>query len=242
MSIREHRRTLILGAISAAFIVAFVTLPPLLAAAWTGTALTDHGQLVRATQQAFADYWRAGGGELDAGMQRLVDYWFAFHVVKGAFAALLLGALVALAVPLWRKSRLAAAGISALAFVAVAAVMANVQGILAPLSSLLPMAGEPALAQAGRELGAALSAGGPLPASVEPLVSDFGWYHAVMVPIAGVMVLFLLGASVLLWRRSKRAAALPVALALAMGAVVFANATTAADPAPALLAFFQGGW
>ncbi|MBB4692337.1 hypothetical protein [Paractinoplanes abujensis] len=258
-----------LGVLAAALVVAFVMLPPVVAAAWTGAGPTSHGQLVQATQQGFADYWRAGGGQLDAGLQRLVDYWFAFHVVKGVISALLLGTLVALAVPLWRSRKLVAAGVSGLAVVAAAAVMANVQGMLAPLSSLLPMAGEPTLAAAGRELSAVLSSGAPMPASLEPMVSDFGWYHAVMVPIAGVAVLILLATSVLLWRGPSRAghkpargsspaghnpargssraghkviAGVTLTLALVMGVVVTANATTAADPAPALLAFFQGGW
>ncbi|MEU6758203.1 hypothetical protein [Streptomyces sp. NPDC046685] len=86
-------------------------------------------------------------------------------------------------------------------------------------------------------------------------MDDFARYHAAMAVIAGVVALALVGASVALWRRRARTAssdrrtrgllgALGVVSAVSSPAVLVvavAN-TTAADPAPALAAFFDGGW
>ncbi|MBU2670929.1 hypothetical protein KOI35_46270 [Actinoplanes bogorensis] len=262
INIWDQRRPHLLAGLAAALIAAFVLAPPLLAATWTGNGITSHGSLVQASEEAFAGYWQAGGGALDASLQRIVDYWYAFHIVKGTISALLLVVLVALAVPLWKKTRWAtASAVTTLALVTAAALMANVQGTLAPLSSLLPMVGETSsgastLAQAGAQLSVALHEGTPAPASLQVMVDDFGWYHAVMVPIAGFAAILMLVATVRLWRRFRTtdraakpvrrllavAGVLSALLALVMSAVTIANATTAAHPASALLAFFNGSW
>ncbi|MBM2614557.1 hypothetical protein JIG36_03185 [Actinoplanes sp. LDG1-06] len=261
----EQHRPQLLTVLAAALIAAFVLVPPLLASSWTGSHLVSHGDLVEASQEAFTGYWRSGGGELDARLQGLVDYWYAFHIVKGAIAGALLAVLATLAVPLWKRTgalwKSSATVVTMLALLSAAALMANVQGTLAPFSSLLPMvaettSGESALADAGHQLSEALNTGAPTPASLTTMIDDFGWYHAVMVPIAGFATLILLVATVRLWRRfaaTDRSAkpvrrllavtgVLSALLTLAMAAVVVANATTAANPAAALSAFFNGSW
>ncbi|MBA3797793.1 MAG: hypothetical protein H0X18_01535 [Geodermatophilaceae bacterium] len=86
------------------------------------------------------------------------------------------------------------------------------------------------------------------------MVSDFARYHAAMVVMGAVVASVLVGVSVGLWRRFARTASsgtrtrsvvgfhgvLGTLASLAVIVVVVANATTVADPAPALLAFYEG--
>src|SRR5262249_5824464 len=123
---------------------------------------------------AMVGYWRSGDRNYPPALQRVVDYWFRFHLIKDGIAALLLIVLGMLTVQLWRtflradelgmgsRAALVSAGtaVPMLALFALAVVMANVQGALAPFSSLLPllMGGTPdagladTLAQARQQL------------------------------------------------------------------------------------------
>ncbi|MGV9317224.1 hypothetical protein ACWDR0_34385 [Streptomyces sp. NPDC003691] len=161
---------------------------------------------------------------------------------------------------------LAASGalVTVLALFSLAVVMANVQGAVAPFASLLPMLG---VTSADGELGAALDrireqlagragAGDRTPPAVEVMISDFDRYHVAMAVLASAVAVALVTVGVLLWkrftgtersdRRARRVlasfAVLSVLLALVAVVVAVANAGTAADPAPALLAFLNGGW
>jgi hypothetical protein len=61
--------------------------------------------------------------------------------------------------------------------------------------------------------------------------------------IATIVAVGLVGVAVVLWRRSHRLfAALFALVAVLVAVVAVANAGTAADPEPALRAFFDGGW
>jgi hypothetical protein len=138
--------------------------------------------------------------------------------------------------------------------------MANAQGAVAPFASLLPMlVDRPAdgpLADTLGQVRQRLGAGDRTAPAVDVMVRDFARYHEAMVVIAAVVAIALAAGGVLLWRRfsatapaQRRARAvlgafggLAAALALAVVAVVVANTTVAADPAPALLALFNGGW
>lgn len=87
------------------------------------------------------------------------------------------------------------------------------------------------------------------------MVDDFARYHLVLAVTGAVVAAAFAGAGVLLRRRARqtgpgerragralRAGALgSAALSLVALVIVVANVTTAADPAPALLAFFEGG-
>ncbi|MFJ5831481.1 hypothetical protein [Streptomyces sp. NPDC093089] len=171
-----------------------------------------------------------------------------------------------------RRPALASAGmlgtlfaVIPLAAVSLAALMANVQGAAAPFASLFPVL--PTGATADGRLAAVLAevrerladpsdAGGPTPPALDVMVGDFARYHLAMAVIAAVVAVVLLGASVAGWRRSRSTVAsdrptrlvrasfvvLSVSSALAAVLVAAANTTTAADPGPALLAFFDGGW
>ncbi|MFD7548745.1 hypothetical protein ACFV0R_00505 [Streptomyces sp. NPDC059578] len=154
--------------------------------------------------------------------------------------------------------------VTALALFSLAVVMANLQGAAAPFASLLPMLG---VTSADGELGTTLDeirgllaaqpgAGDRTPPAIEVLISDFDRYHMAMAVLASTVVVGLVGVSVLLWKRfaatessegrTRRVwasfGALSVVLSLCVLVVAVANFGTAADPAPALLAFFEGGW
>ncbi|WP_433335855.1 hypothetical protein [Spirillospora sp. CA-294931] len=249
---------------------AFVVAPRVLA----GGGFAGQGELVEALRVAFVGYWRTGGGELSPELASVSDYWFRYHVAKGVIAAILLGVLVVLGALVWRahlradalgagkRAALASGGVvvTGLAVFALVVVMANIQGAVAPYSSLLPMLTDGAtdaevtgtLDQVRQGL-AASAAGGETTPALEVMISDFARYHAVMAVIAGVAAAGLIAFSVVLWKafagRAGRArrllgsfGVLSVLLALVMVVVAVANATTAADPEPALAAFFAGGW
>jgi hypothetical protein len=257
------RAPTVLTALAVALMAAFVAGPRVLAARGPGGGFDDERDLTDAARRAFAGYWHSGDRAFSPDLAAVVDYWFRYHVAKAAFAASLLIVLVPLGVLLWRaflregRAALAAAGalVTMVALFAVAAVMANLQGAAAPFASLLPMAtgGAPAgtLDQVRRGL-----SGGPATPALEAMIGDFSRFHVAMAVVAAIVAAVLAGLSVLSWRgfartgsserRSRRVSgSFGVLSALSALVVIFvaaANTTTAADPAPALLAFFNGGW
>jgi hypothetical protein len=137
--------------------------------------------------------------------------------------------------------------------------MANIQGAVAPFASLLPMLpGSPSgpLADTVTQITQRLAGPAAVPPPLDVMIDDFARYHAVMAVIAAVVAIVFISVSVLSWKafaatartgtRARRLfASLGVVSALIVTAsilLVVANATVAADPEPALLAFFQGGW
>ncbi|MEV5821945.1 hypothetical protein ABUL04_31075 [Micromonospora harpali] len=163
-----------------------------------------------------------------------------------------------------KRAALAAAGVlvAVLAPFSLAMVMANVQGAVAPFASLLPMLTEgvtdadlaDTLTQVEQGLAESGGTGGSSSPALDLMIDDFSWYHEAMAGTAAVVAVVLVATSVLAWRRfaatrpaRKRQVLaayglLSALLLLPAVALAVANATTAADPAPALLAFFQGGW
>jgi hypothetical protein len=205
-------------------------------------------------------------------LARVTDYWSGYHVAKAGIAALLLIVLVALAVRLWkgllgagefgpgRKAVLASGWFLVLMLALASAVLVtvNIQGAIVPFSSLITMlplgAGNGRLTSAVDQVRQQLSAGGRTSPALEVMVSDFARYHAVLAVLAGIVALVLVGMSVVSWRRFRAVGdrwtrsvlgslgGLSVLSALVMIVVVAANVGVAADPAPALAAFFNGGW
>ncbi|MBO3738631.1 hypothetical protein [Actinoplanes flavus] len=249
------------------FAVAFVVAPAPLAALRPAGGFADEAHLAGRLRVAFADYWQSGDGPLSAGMAGVVDYWLRYHLVKATAAALLFAALAVLGTRLWKAfargaSPLAAAGVvvTMSAVFSLALVMANVQGAVSPLASLLPMlvdgpgsgAADVTLAQVRQQL----AAGGRASPPLQVMIDDFARYHVAMAVIAALVAAGLAAFGVVLWRRfagtapaerrTRRVLAsfgvLTGLLTLVAGVVAVANTTTAVDPAPALLAFFEGGW
>lgn len=162
------------------------------------------------------------------------------------------------------RAVLASAGgtVTMLALACLLTVMANVQGAVAPFASLLPLvtegAADPRLAETLDQVRQALgdsSGGHRNPAVLQVMVKDFSRYHVALAVVAALAALSFTGLSVMFWRRFARAAsdrrrrrafgsfgAFAALLVLVFIIVAVANTTTAAQPEPALLAFFNGRW
>jgi hypothetical protein len=164
----------------------------------------------------------------------------------------------------WTQTATAAAGVvvTIFGFAALAAAMANAQGAAAPFASLLPMLtdspADPQLATTLNQARQALSegVGGRTAPALDATISDFARYHAALAVIAGILAVvgIAIGVALLRARCARHSAdrrtrilvrsfgVLFLALSLAMIVIAAANTGTAADPAPALLAFFEGSW
>jgi hypothetical protein len=164
-----------------------------------------------------------------------------------------------------RRAALVSAGtaVPILALFALAVVMANIQGAVAPFASLLPLliGGTPdaglagPLAQARQQLAGSHRTSGYTPPALDAMVSDFARYHAALAVTAAVTVLALLSLSAVFWRsfarvgptdrRTRRVlgwfGVFSALSALVVVVILVANTGTATDPAPALLAFLNGG-
>jgi hypothetical protein len=99
---------------------------------------------------------------------------------------------------------------------------------------------------------ATVSVFGSAAAALDAMVDDFARYHTALAVIAAVVAAALVILSATFWRRYAKAVAgrrvlagfgvFSAVAALIVAVVVVANAGTATDPAPALLAFFNGGF
>jgi hypothetical protein len=265
------------GVLAAALSAAFVLAPAVLAASTPGGGYAGQGAIITALRTAFVEYWGSGNRNYPPGLERLVDYWIRYHVAKAVIAALLLTVLVVLGVRLWRAlpdaGRLAAwrgaalassgALVTVLAVFSVVLVVANIQGAVAPFTSLISMLplGAPdtqlthAVGQVRQGLAGYPGTGGQTPPALEAMISDFALYHATLAVLAAIVAVILIGMSVVSWKRRARtgsserrirhalglAGVFSALLALAVIVVIVANLGTAMNPAPALLAFFNSG-
>jgi hypothetical protein len=248
-------------AIAGILAVALVLLPTTVARWLTGTQLTVAA--LPGTVAAGFEQWVRSGRASSEPLSQAVRYWEVFHVVKTIVAVALVSVVVPLVRQVWgayaraqsirRRTATWLVGASgALAVpVLVLVVMANVQGAVAPLSSVLnflPMDG-PAVAQVREDL-----ATGRATPPLATLVDDFRLYHAALV-VAAVAAIVAAGVTTAtLWmrraridpseRRLRRVLAsggmiVPVML-LFLGVVLLANVSSVADTRPALAAFFDG--
>ncbi|WP_460726325.1 hypothetical protein [Nocardia heshunensis] len=264
----------VLAAVAAVLATLFVVGPRILAGSVPGGA--DNDGIGDAFRTAFLTYWQSGDHTFTPSLQAAVDYWFRYHVAKAVFAALALIVLAALATLLWKAFLNSAgpgvgkriAGATAAVFVTLCAlaslllVMANIQGVLAPFSSLLPMLmddeSNPDLAAAidqARSQADAYPSTRTQPAT-QVMIDDFAWYHLIMAVLTALVGVASLAAIALLWRRFRRTdptdrrtrratlsfTIAALLLALTMFVVATANTLTTATPAPALAALLNGGW
>lgn len=220
------RALAILAALAVALVAALFVVPPTLAESGSAGGSVDQGNLGKAFREAFVEYWSSGDRDFSPGLERVVDYWFRFHVVKAVIAAILLIVLVALGVLLWRaflracglgagsRAALGSAGVlvTMLALFALVTMAANVQGAVAPFASLLSMLptgaadGELAvtIGQIRQRLAAPSNAGDQSPPALDVMISDFARYHLAMAVIAAIVAVVLIGMSVVLWRKFAR--------------------------------------
>ncbi len=252
------------GALTVAVVVA-----PFRLAAVGPQGYPSRAALVESLSAAVVRFWSADATATGADLALPVAFWWRFHLIKAVLAALLLVTLVLLGSRTWGAysrtttvgRRVVVGAVAAaeglLALLALLVTVANLQGVVAPLSSalgLLPLgAPDPALARTTDEIRQALVGGAPGPA-LQALLADFTRYHVAMAVLGTLVTVGLLAASVVLWRRRARVpGARPpgrgllalVAVCLLVTAAFFAvvtagNISTVLDPAPALLAFFEG--
>ncbi|MEW2609792.1 tat (twin-arginine translocation) pathway signal sequence [Streptomyces sp. NPDC047880] len=264
------RRIGVLTATSGALLAAFFVVPGTLA--HDGV---DSGNVAASFRRGLVAYWDSGSPDFPRQLDTTVEFWFRFHLVKAVVSALLLAAVVVLGVLLGRLARQRADGrpgrrllvpagalVALLGPFALVALVANVQGAVAPFASLLPMLtggdadtdGELAgtLAQMRQQIADHPAEGHSPPLAA--MIGDFALYHAVLAAMAATAGLALAGVAAALWRRrraapgtrSRRAmkagvaaSALCAALALV---IAVANTTSAAHSSQALAAFLDGGW
>ncbi|MDQ6523582.1 hypothetical protein RB608_08235 [Nocardioides sp. LHD-245] len=213
---------------TAALVAAVLLAPELLASLLIGD-YSGVGALRDALPGAFAGHWRLGDGAVTGDLADAVDYWAAFHVVKAAAAGALLGVLV-LALGRVRRGP-GRVALLTLAVLAAVVLIANVQGAVAPLSSLLSMvpSGAADLALSSDETPAFAA-----------LVRDFALYHLAMVALAAGAALVVARLGARAWRHGRRTAAVVAGGAVVLlGVVTLANASTVADPEPALRGFLE---
>ncbi|KXO88548.1 hypothetical protein AXK56_11370 [Tsukamurella pulmonis] len=177
----------------------------------------------------FPSWLQRGHAELTPGLAALVDDWQRYHLIKALFALL----LVALALYLGHR---------ALALIPTVLLIANVQGIVAPLSSAFSLLGD-RVSESDGPLAQALSAmrrqlRGDRSPAVQELVDDFARYHLAVVVMAGVLTVILVVFAVRAWRQDRRRWAIATLIAAALAAAVTAaNVTNTLDPVSGLLGF-----
>ncbi|WP_258537434.1 MULTISPECIES: hypothetical protein [unclassified Rhodococcus (in: high G+C Gram-positive bacteria)] len=270
------RKIATLIALVAGFSAAFVLAPGMLTSR-PGDGYAGEGELVETVRAAFVEYWSSGAQAFSPSLESAVDYWLRYHVAKAVIAVILLTVLFALgrmlkasfvnAGPLTTGKKLAfvsAGGLVALlALFSSVLVMANVQGVVAPFSSLISMlpvaqtdgALSETVGQVRQQLAQSTGTGNQQSPALELMISDFARYHLAMAVIALIAAAISLAVAVVVWARFARTARsdrrtrfmsgsiglLTALFTLGLIVVGVANMGTAADPALALAAFFDGG-
>lgn len=247
-------------------VAVFVLLPRPVGALLAGGGHGDGRRLASAVTSAFVGYWDAGDGTPTPELAALVGYWRAYHAVKALAALVLLVVAVVLAVRLWsayaggggRRAATGAVIATSSSLVAFALLLANVQGVVAPFSSLMSML--PVMSARGdlavmvvevEQQAARHPDGGSAPLRV--MVDDLARYHLVVAATSAATAAVLVVALVVLvrrWRRAGRARPRLVAGGVAATLVVasllavlgIANTTTALDSARAAREFYRGGY
>lgn len=253
---------------TAACVLGMFVLPPRLA----GATDAQREHLSTTTSDALLAYWHSGERGFPPQLQSLLDYWVRFHVVKAGLSLVTAVLAVWLTTQLWTRFARAerprwagrivcvggAVAATAVSGFAILAMMANIQGALAPLSSLLSVpsfgTGE-RLHSPGAKIARQLDPYAPATASptLRRMVDDFAYYHQILAVVAGVLALTAVAAAAMLVvrlraRPSTRAVklilrsylAVLILTALAGGILCFANITVAHDAAHALLTLVRG--
>jgi len=261
---RVHPRPTIIIASTMLLVGAYFFLPGTVAAALSPAGITT-GVLAETLGAAFSQWWSGAAAPLTTDMRAVVSFWGMFHVTKAVVALALLIGLLLTGHQVWRayapvnapaaRAAIALVGIAGapIAAFVLLIVMANIQGALAPLSSvmgLLPMDGSvPEVAQVREQFAA-----GTISPVLETLIGDFRAYHLALVVIAAVAAVIVMTADVVLWTRWSRmprqdvrlrrvtatiAAVMPT-FAVLLLFIMVVNLSTVAATAPALAAFFGG--
>ncbi|WP_329377686.1 hypothetical protein OG625_07910 [Streptomyces sp. NBC_01351] len=219
------RAVAVLTALAGALGAALVFAPGILATRGRNSDLADRRNLVDDLRDAFIGYWHSGKEQYSPDLERVVDYWFRYNVVKGVIATVLLIVLVALGSLLWktflrdggpervRRVALVSAGVSVVGFALFAlwTAVASLQGAAAPFASILPLLGgasHGALAdtvdQIKQHLTDSTGRSEQARPALEGIVSDYVRFHVVREIAAVPIALVFMGASVVLWKKYAR--------------------------------------
>lgn len=223
-----------------ALVAAVLLLPWTVAGLGPGGGYAGPDDLRDALARGAVATWR-DGGQVDATLADVVAFWRRFHLIKALLALVLTVVLLRDALAArrrrWRVPLFLAAAFAALV------VLANVQGVAAPLSSawglldLPPRGGD--LAAMVRDLRSELR-GGDRSAFTALVQRDFVRYHAV---VAALSVVAGVALAVVVARCCPRRGPLlaTAAAVLLVGVLAAANLDTVRDPEPALIALLDGG-
>lgn len=252
-------------AIAAIALCATIALPATVAnllGSGSGVGIADLPHVV-ATE--FTQWQVSGKATPPALLDAAAHAWGAFHAVKACASLVLLIALGMVGRHLWRAwtrdltpggvAVVAAAGawVAASAAVAGVVVVANLQGAIAPLSSLLSVAPS-AAPSAAAEIASEIRAG-TVGAATATLIADFRLYHAAFAGAALAALAATLAGMIRLMMLRRRMPAEPLRLRLSLtlaataaGAAVLgiavliaANVATAVAPEDPLAAFLTAG-
>ncbi len=247
-----------------ALAVATMTLPSLVAE-WSSSGRITIAGLVETVSVGFTRWVVSGTASPDVPLADALSFWGIFHIAKAVLATALLCALMVVGHRVWTRATRAETSAARAAWVSVGVlgawlplltlliVLANIQGAVAPLSSVisfLPISTTPEVDEVRTELAA--GAYGPVTGA---LIADFRAYHAALTACLVVVIVGL--AASIVWmlvrrartprgsrlvRRSLTSGAIAVTLLTAtLGVIMLANLSTVLDTAPALAGFFGTG-
>ncbi|MGW0038793.1 hypothetical protein [Gordonia sp. NPDC003376] len=250
-----RRSNLVIAAL--VLVAATMLLPWSVAEWWTATTWDGPGGLAHSVGAGLAGDWThriAVPGEGLSALAEPTRFWRWFHIVKAVLAVGVLTVSVLLVIRC-RQGRgtsesrravvirrlLCSAGV-ALAGLSLITVIANIQGAVAPLSSVmsfLPQAADdasvrPVIPQVRADL-----AGPTRSPATDVLVHDFSSYHGVVAVLAAMTALALVAIGVR-FRRRRATGVLALITATGFAVLAAANLGTALDPAPAFGAFLGG--
>lgn len=222
------RALALLAVLAAALGAAFVVAPGVLAGRTPGGGYSDEKALITGMRTSFVEYWSSGDRGYPAGLERIVDYWIDYHIVKAVTAALLLAVLILLGArllrPLMTPGRLAsgrgavlassAALAATAAVISAVLVMVNIQDVVAPFASLLSLLPvgtsntqlDGTVGQVRQGLAAYPHTGGRTPPALQAMVSNFALYHATLVALLAILAVVLIAMSITSWKRRARTA------------------------------------
>lgn len=245
--------------IAVVLVTSVMVLPWHVAASLTGAPWTAPVQLADSVRHGLLSDWSrsiAAPGEGASALADEVQFWRWFHVVKAVLATGVLVASAGLVAQVWRARRasaqrwrrfgllLASVAGGGLFLLSLVVVIANVQGAVAPLSSVLSFLpaneSDVGFASAVTSLRDSLSSPQPS-AGAMAIVSDFSIYHVVVAVLLGATTLLAAGLAFQLLRaREWLATGMLVVVALTFALLTVANVGTALHPIPAFDSFLSG--
>ena len=249
-----------LGAATVGFTAAAFLVPWHAALAITDLSWAGPDALAGSVGHALVSDWAADvaapGVQASSALAEPTRFWRWFHVIKSVLALAALAAAGVLAIRASRAKRAASTpalrfgwalvvvGGGVVASLNALLLVANLQGAIAPLSSvlsLLPFSDRSlALSDAVSALSASIGSGQPT-VTATAIVRDFATYHAAVAVLLALVTVMAVLAMVHVARARRWGSAVALTAVLLVFAVLtFANISTAFAPTPAMQSFLSG--